>query len=299
MFHPSPLRYPGGKRKLIPFIKLLFKINNLEGGEYIEPYAGGASIALSLLFNEYVSKIHINDLSLPIYAFWYSVLNNAERFCQLIENTEITMDEWHRQKEIRSNYEIHSLFDLGFSTFFLNRTNRSGILDGGVIGGKNQNGDWKLDCRFNKKNLTNRIKKISEFKEQINIYNLDAAVFINEITPSLNAKSLIYLDPPYYLKGKKLYRDFYTHQDHEVIAQLVVNKINSPWIVSYDNTPEIQKMYAGLRHQFYNIHYSAADRYEGSEVMIFSNNLKIPTTDNPSKIKASQINHLAASFSPF
>jgi DNA adenine methylase len=282
----TPLRYPGGKGKLTDFIKLIFVENNLIGGHYVEPYAGGAGIAINLLFHGYVSCIHLNDLNQSVHAFWYSVLNQPDELCKAIYDVDVSMDEWHRQKAVLTNPSGHSLLALGFSTFFLNRTNRSGILKGGVIGGKNQDGHWKLDARFNKIDLINRIERIALHGTKIRLYNFDAVNFIESIVPTLPKKSLIYLDPPYYVKGKGLYQDHYIHEDHVGIAKLVKNGIKRPWIVSYDYAPEILDIYKGVKNITYGISYSAQDRYRGAEVMFFSDRLEIPDVENPSKLKS-------------
>ena len=152
----TPLRYPGGKKRLAPVVMRLLEVNGLKDIEYAEPYAGGASMALTLLFEEYASAIHINDLSRPVYAFWHTVLNEADELCRRIDRVKVTMREWHRQHKIYEQRETADLADLGFAAFFLNRTNRSGIIGGGVIGGKGQGGDWKLDARFTKADLIRR-----------------------------------------------------------------------------------------------------------------------------------------------
>lgn len=199
------------------------------------------------------------------------------------------MDEWHRQKAIYQEPEQHSLMEVGFATFFLNRTNRSGILNGGVIGGKEQTGNFKLDARFNKVDLTNRIRRIARYKERINLYNWDAAEFIQVVLPQLPVKALVYLDPPYYLKGKELYDNHYSHQDHAVIAELVKTRVNQKWIVSYDNVPAICQFYDGCPTTTYSLHYSATERYAGSEVMFFCKQLVIPWVSNPTRVKSNQI----------
>jgi DNA adenine methylase len=282
----SPLRYPGGKGKLAKFIKLVFEANNLFDGHYVEPYAGGAGVAFALLFEEYASHIHINDLNKSIYTFWHVALNETENLCRMIHDTPVNMNEWERQKEIQDHPQEYSLLNLAFSTFFLNRTNRSGIIRGGVIGGRNQNGKWKIDARYNKKDLVYRIEKIAGYKERISLYNLDASGFIKSVLPALPMLSLVYLDPPYYVKGAGLYENHYCHDDHESVASIVTSKIKQMWIVSYDNTPAIRKFYKDYRQLDYGLHYSAADRYQGSEVMIFCNQLSVPPVDNPVKIKA-------------
>lgn len=280
----TPLRYPGGKGRLSQFVADVIEQNKLEGGDYLEPYAGGAGIAISLLFLEYVSRIHINDVNRSVYAFWHSVLNRPEEFCSRISRTRVSMAEWHRQKNVQDDPNA-DLFDLGFSTFFLNRTNRSGIIRGGVIGGKGQTGDWKLDARYNKKNLILRIQKIAELEHKIKIYNKDAKVIINSVLPTLPRKTLVYLDPPYYVKGKGLYEDHYEHKDHVDIAKLV-KQLSHRWIVSYDNVWQIRKFYAGFRQRTFGLHYSAHNRYSGSEVMIFCDALTIPGKIEPSRAEA-------------
>lgn len=282
----TPLRYPGGKGKLTDFIKLVFEENELLDGHYVEPYAGGAGIALTLLLHSYASCIHLNDLNPAVFAFWHSVLHEPDELCKLIRDVPVNMEEWHRQKSVFNEPLEHSKLELGFATFFLNRTNRSGIIWGGVIGGKNQTGQWKLDARFNKTDLIQRIEKIALYRSRIRIYNLDAADLIQDILPALPEKSLVYLDPPYYVKGQGLYQNHYAHEDHVKIAKLVQAKIKLPWIVSYDHAPEIIEMYKKCRGITYGISYSAQDRYKGAEAMFFSKKIVIPDVKNPSNLKA-------------
>lgn len=281
----TPLRYPGGKGKLSPFIRLLFEQNDLIGEQYAELYAGGAGVAINLLMNNVVSHIHLNDLNYSVYAFWNSIVTKPDELCRLINDTKVTMDEWRRQKYIMSNPEQFSTLEIGFSTFFLNRTNRSGILLGGVIGGKEQLGNWKLDARFNKKNLLSRIDRIAKKADNISVYNLDTKIFLKDIYGRLPEKTFAYLDPPYYVKGKGLYQNHYTHDDHVEIAELIKKLDNKYWMVSYDNTPEINLMYSSLRKLEYGINYSAQERYKGPEIIFFSKKMKVPDVINPMKLE--------------
>jgi DNA adenine methylase len=276
MDYSSPLRYPGGKGKIANFIKQIFEKNLLLDGYYVEPYAGGASVALSLLFDEYTSKIVINDFDRSIYAFWHSVLNETDILCKLIFDTEVNIENWRIQRNLQRGKEQESLLSLGFSTFFLNRTNRSGIINAGVIGGINQNGTYKIDARFNKKDLINRIQRIARYKERIMLYNMDAVDLIKTISSELPEKTLIYFDPPYYVKGKDLYVNHYKHKDHVLVSEIIKGITTHKWIVSYDNTPQIKKLYNNIRKQEYKLSYSAINASIGNEVMFFHKDLYVP-----------------------
>lgn len=271
----TPLRYPGGKGKLAEYIKAIIKENGLVGGIYVEPYAGGAAVAIELLLLDYVDEIHINDLNRSVYAFWHQVLNNADTLIERIQATTVNMDEWFMQKKIQVDPNA-GLEDLAFSTFFLNRCNRSGILKGGVIGGKEQTGHWKLDARFNKDDLINRIRRISRHSDRITLHNRDAGQLVSQLSKELPAKALFYLDPPYYVKGKGLYDSFYLHDDHVQVSQIVRRLKKQKWIVSYDDVPEINRMYSECSAIRYRLSYSAQTREQGGEVMFFSSSLAIP-----------------------
>ncbi|TDB61333.1 DNA adenine methylase [Photorhabdus khanii] len=273
MFY-SPLRYPGGKSKLTAYVLETIKLNDLEGEAYVEPFAGGCAIAWNLLLNGHVRKVYINDLDPAIHAFWHSVLYRTEELCKLIRSTPITMDEWYKQREIyRKNTK--DFLTLGFATLFLNRTNRSGIIKGGVIGGLNQNGNYKLDCRFNKDRIIDLIKNIAAKSDSIRLTNLDAAHYIEEYIPNIDGKAFINIDPPYYVKGKGLYQNFFEHEDHNRLYKSV-SAISQPWIVTYDNTPEICNIYADFLPESFGLTYTAQTKYTGSEVIIHSPNLLKP-----------------------
>ncbi|MFZ2301777.1 MAG: DNA adenine methylase [Gallionella sp.] len=273
----TPLRYPGGKGKFAGYVKELFVVNKLLDGHYVEPFAGGAGIAIELLLQDYIEHAHINDLDRSIYAFWHSVLMETEALCDLIEHTPVNIEEWFRQRIIQQSIEAIGLLELGFSTFFLNRCNRSGIIKGGVIGGKNQDGKWKLDARFNKPDLLYRIKQIARFKSRISLHNNNAEDFLKIVIPDTPKNTLVYLDPPYYVKGKGLYTNHFVHNDHVRLAEQVSEGVaGTRWVVSYDNVPQIGLMYSNFRSLVYQLSYSAAERYQGSEIMFFSNELVIP-----------------------
>lgn len=272
----TPLRYPGGKSSIFEMVSSIIQQNELVGCHYAEPYAGGGGLALALLLKKVVKEIHLNDLDLSIWAFWNAMLNETDRFIHKIEKTVISIDEWHKQRKIQTDVNNADLFDLGFSTFFLNRTNRSGIISkAGVIGGLKQNSKYKLDCRFNKADLIKKISEISNFKNSIHIYNLDAVDFIKRTNELLPNKSFYCIDPPYYEKGSTLYRNFYQPKDHEELAQ-VIFYIKHSWILTYDITVPIQKLYKDSRQFIYNLNYSLNQKKVGTELLIVDNHLKVP-----------------------
>jgi len=276
----TPLRYPGGKAQLADFFVTFVELNELGDGVYVEPFAGGAGVAIALLLNEYVGEVMINDIDPAVYAFWVSATEHTEDFCRRIASVPLTICEWERQRDMHRAADATDVLQLGFSMFYLNRTNRSGILNGGVIGGKAQTGGWKIDARFNRDELIDRVRRIGRYRSRITVSNKDAAVFLTNLQSSLPAKSLAYLDPPYYEKGQHLYTNYYRDHDHKQIAKLVA-QLKQPWIVSYDNCPEIRAMYKGFRRTEYELGYSARDRRRGAEVMFFSDHVRVPAKLSP------------------
>lgn len=271
----SPLRYPGGKQKFYKKMLLILEENKLENITYVEPFAGGAGLAFALLLNHKVKKIILNDYDKSIYAFWYSILNHTDDFCNKIANTKISISEWRIQKEIQLNKDKTDLFSLGFSTFFLNRTNRSGIIKAGPIGGYKQTGKYKIDCRFNKEKLIALIKNIASFKENIEITNLDALDFI-ELLKSRNENYFIFFDPPYYKKGKDLYVNFYNHESHVILSKSIMKNLKDfRWIITYDNCDEIKEIYKSFNKKYYQLTYTAGTVRKATELLYY-NKIVIP-----------------------
>lgn len=266
----SPLRYPGGKNCIFPFVSDLFYENNFIGINYAEPYAGGAGLALRLLFEGYVDHIYINDLDTSIYTFWESILEKPDDFCKWISEVKIDIRNWNKYKEIQQNVNSVDPFELAKSTFFLNRTNVSGVIKGGVIGGQEQYGKYKIDARFNKNDLINRIQNIAKLSSRITISNLDGLVFAGK----MNRKKediFIYIDPPYFQKGADLYMNFYSKNDHKKLSKYI-HSIQKKWMVSYDNHDFILNLYAEQNKVLYQLSQSASNRV-GDEVLIFSEDL--------------------------
>jgi DNA adenine methylase len=277
----TPLRYPGGKQRLAPFITEVLRSNKLLGGHYAEPYAGGAGVAIHLLLSNHVEHIYLNDSSPAIYAFWRSIQINADEFCRRIASASLTVDEWRRQRYILKHTSGFPQIDVGFSLFYLNRCNRSGIPNGGVIGGLNQQGRWKMDARFPRNELIRRVEAIAKNRERITATNLDAEVFIRQHVRKLPRRTLVYCDPPYYHQANRLYLDYYKPRDHVRLARTIQKHLKRPWLVSYDDVPEIRRCYTKRDHIFCKVQYNAARAYTGTEIFFASDELKLPDGASP------------------
>lgn len=275
----SPLRYPGGKTCIYKFMTCLLEENDMVGGNYAEPYAGGAGLALRLLMDEYVNEIYINDLDPSIYAFWYAVLNNPDEMCRWIAEVKIDVRQWEEYKAIQREYKTVDSLDLAKSTFFLNRTNVSGVISGGPIGGLSQTGKYKIDVRFNRKDLIKRIYDIANFARRIHLSNQDGKDFLDTIDKNGQLEDVfIYLDPPYYQKGSCLYMNAFKDNDHAALAERVKH-LNSKWMVSYDNHEFILNLYGQENKVSYQLSQCASNRI-GDEVIIFDERLKFEKAVN-------------------
>lgn len=277
----SPLRYPGGKGKLSRFMAAVVRANGLSDGRYIEPYAGGAGIAWELLVTGVVRRVLINDISPHVFAFWTSVLQHTDELCRWIRDVPLSVEEWDRQKEIFHRPDDVSTLELAVACFYLNRTNRSGILNGGLIGGRHQEGKWRMDARFNREDLACRIRKIADCRARIEVTGFDAVEFLRQKSGGFSEKDLIYVDPPYFQKGRLLYYDAYGPNDHAAVAQLLSELQGPRWAVSYDDVEEIRQLYAFAPRLEYTIGYSARSHTRGREVMFFSTGMAVPQSVPP------------------
>lgn len=282
----SPLRYPGGKNKIAPLVSLLVEKSNIGKCTYIEPFAGGAGVALSLLFEGTASDIVINDYDKAIYSVWRAILYETEAFINLVRTSPLTIDEWKKQKNIYKNQNNKYSLELGFATFYLNRTNRSGILAAGPIGGYQQTGNYLIDARFNRESLVKRIEKIALYKRHIHIYNKDIESFIRNYLPKYEHKAFVYFDPPYYKKGKELYKNFFVHEDHKRIYELIKD-LNCYWMVTYDDVDEICEFYQNYECKKFDLTYSVANSGKKTEIMFLSDDKLWPCEDelNQRKIR--------------
>lgn len=259
---------------MLALVASLIRENRLVRPDYAEPYAGGCGLALSLLYGGFVDHVHLNDIDPGIWSFWYAVLEACDELVDLVENVPVTVEEWHRQKSIASAGDVDDPVSLGFATFFLNRTNRSGIINGaGMIGGFEQKGHYAIDCRFNREDLVQRIRRVHRYRSRIHLHKLDAIAFLSKRS-YFEPDTFFAIDPPYFRKGPYLYTSFYRPEDHADVAEAVRN-LQHPWIVSYDMADEIRRLYRGFRQFEFDIKYSVQSKRVGTELLITSKGLRL------------------------
>lgn len=264
----SPLRYPGGKAALYSQLRSLIRANGLAGQTYVEPYAGGAGAAVSLIVTGQVSHIAINDLDPAVHAFWRTLVEDPDFLIGRVLDVALTVDEWRRQREIYVSRGGGDFRALGFATFYLNRTNRSGVMNGGPIGGLDQTGSYKIDARFNREALIERMRLISLYADQITVTSQDGVAVINTYVERDDV--FIYADPPYFEKAGTLYLNAFTTSDHERLAQILNTHTEAQWLLTYDDVSEVARLYADRRRRPFALHYSAHRIQRATEVAVFS-----------------------------
>lgn len=282
----SPLRYPGGKGCLSSFLTDLLELNDLTGCDYYEPYAGGAGAALNLLCAGVVRSVHINDADPRVFALWRAIFDENERFIDRIAEVKLDINEWRKQQEICAAADTSDLFSLGFAAFYMNRCNRSGVLKGaGPIGGYAQDGKWRLDVRFNREGLASRVHTLGLLKANIHVSCLDAIDFLKDCLPkgNLRKKSFVYADPPYVVKGQKLYLNSYDAKDHAELSRYLSSQRVLPWLVSYDDAPLIKSLYADEQINLLPIRYSLQSKRAAQELLIAPHRLYLPISSRSAR----------------
>ena len=276
----TPLRYPGGKGRLTNYIREVMLLNGLDGGTYVEPFAGGAGIAINLLLDGTASRVVLNDADPSIFWFWKEVVEENERLADAVETCEVSVDEWRKQRAVQLRKGRAAPSELAFSTFYLNRMNRSGILDGGLIGGLRQAGAYSMDARFNRRELADRIRRIGESADRITLYCSDAAYFLASYLPQEcdPEDTLIYADPPYYDKGSTLYLNHYCYEDHVELSS-IFEDLDYRWVLSYDDVPEIREIYSWTAPVEFVMSHTANIAHAGRELFFAGRRTQLPDED--------------------
>jgi DNA adenine methylase len=270
----SPLRYPGGKSGLYARLRDVIRRNGLAGCTYVEPYAGGVGAGLGLLVTGQVSRIVINDLDPAIYSFWKLLSTDPDLLRSRIRSAKVDPREWAKQREIYLNADggASDNSDLGYATFYLNRTSRSGVLNAGPIGGHDQSGPYKIDARFNRDDLSERVRILSLYSQSMSVSCTDGKDIIKKHAGRRN--TFVYADPPYFLKSRGLYMNSFLPADHAELAMVLNARADRSWLLTYDNVPTVAELYPDRRRHEFGLYYSAHRARRAKEIVVLADSLE-------------------------
>lgn len=241
-YYLSPLRYPGGKRKLAARIAMQMDRHGLDYFERIlEPFAGGASVTIAFLEAGVAESAIISDLDPLVANLWATVFSSrAGELADRVLDAEVSLDEWLR---LRAN-DPEDQIERAFKCLFLNRTSFSGALSvtAGPIGGMAQESDYKIGCRYNRYALAERIWELSRLSHRVSVKNTDFRQLIASYRAAATRRGKVpndfwYLDPPFFHKADRLYRIWFADDDHRALRERL-ESLPGRWFLSYDNCPE-------------------------------------------------------------
>jgi DNA adenine methylase len=271
----SPFRYPGSKAGLADYTTTFINENLLTGCRFYETHAGGGALGLALLSRGVISKLTLIERDPLIYAFWKAATTRCDELCAELKKIEVSLATWNalqRYRRIRNPTDT-SIVRLGLAGLFFNRTNFSGVLAAGPIGGMKQGSRYKISCRFNRDDLIQRIVAINTHAREISIVYSDAVSFLRRNARQMSTHSLAYIDPPYYQQGPRLYRYHYSARQHQRLAEFICAQ-QFPWFVSYDRHPAVRKLFDGQKVVPITLNYAVKEARRAEELLI--SNLALP-----------------------
>jgi DNA adenine methylase len=285
----SLIRYPGGKSKLCQ--QIIDKLSSYitPNTIYYEPFFGGGGIGLKLLknpplksplgmryiFYPTISSIWINDKDIGISCLWTSVIKYAEKLKRkIIDFKPSVFDFYAFKRELlrldRKPILEDDIVDIGFKKLAIHQISYSGLgtKSGGPLGGINQQSKYLIDCRWSPKYLCKKIDNFHTLFSNINIEqqyctNEDFGVLLN----NANTNCLVYLDPPYYVKGNELYQCGFNENDHVRLSNML-RIANYKWLLSYDDCPEIRKLYWWANTESLSVNYTINTSNNKNELLI-------------------------------
>lgn len=268
----SPFRYPGGKAFLTDFVERGLKELDMRIEFYVEPFAGGAGAALNLLNRQAVERVVLNDLDIRMYSAWRAMLEENERFLEKLQSVSVDVATWKKCREIVTSPTNRYSFDLGFATFFINRTSRGGIVLGsGPTGGYKQESVWKIDARFYRETMLRRCKWIGDNAKRIAIHQERAISFLRKCAATLpQAQTYYFIDPPYVAAGSRLYFNAMSPEDHAELSTFLIEGNLKNWVLTYDNHPLIRKLYSTMDLSQLEVGYSLRRSRNEKELLISS-----------------------------
>lgn len=269
----TPFRYPGSKSSFASTVKSYVLHNDLQGCKIIEPYAGSAAVTLALVSEEICSSAVLGERDPLMFSFWKVALQQPDALINKIREADVSLERWHELRPLLEceTPEEDRLVEMAFAALFFNRTNFSGVLHTGPIGGQDQSSAYKIDCRFNREDLIARVREIAKLGDRINVVFGDAVDLIKEnkrrVTP------FFYIDPPYFVQGRKLYRHHYKLRDHVALSKSL-GSVKFNWMLSYDNHDVIRSLYGEFKQVEKKFQYSTRVSKNEDELLI--TNMEIP-----------------------
>ena len=286
----NPLRYPGSKASFSSSVGAFVTACGYTGFEIVEPFAGSASVSIDLVSSGICSKATLIERDPLLYAFWHAVFFDTQRLCNKIKELSVNLATWHELRPLLTikSPDEHELLDLAVAGLFFNRTNFSGVLHAGPIGGQQQKSAYKINCRFNKDDLIVRIRAISKLKDRVAVIFSDALEYLENQKSLNNLNRFYYIDPPYFVQGEKLYRYSFELPQHKQLAK-VLRELKAPWLLSYDKHAVIEMLYERYVSSGFEFKYSSKTRKVEREFLV--TNIKLPkkfSTEKP-QLKPSAI----------
>ena len=277
----TPLRYPGGKTWLLDYVKAFARFHKLSSTTIVEPYGGSASISVGLIRSQLVTDATVCERDPLIVAFWNVAIHRNEELIEYLSSLEINMETWYglrRYLDLEKTNLQNELEAAGAFLFF-NRTNYSGIIKGGPLGGKKQLSKYKLNCRFNKGRIADKIRSLKALEDKLKIIQIDGLEYMKNHALQSPDNVFFYVDPPYYGAGKDLYRFYFTDFDHQQLSAFLTGT-EIPWLLSYDDAEFIRNLYQKKSNLPVYTDYQSGHLRRGVKELLISNYVIPPASPN-------------------
>jgi DNA adenine methylase len=240
----SPFRYPGGKTWLVPRIRQWLGSLQERPDLYVEPFAGGGIVALTVAFEQLADHVVMVELDPQVAAVWRTILEGDAAW---LANAIVDFKLNEHTLEAALAQPATSTQELAFQTILKNRTYRGGILAPGA--GKikyGENGKGLLS-RWYPATISRRILEIARIRDRITFFEGDGLAVSKQYTD--NARCAFFIDPPYTAStkraGSRLY--LYSELDHTELFRLA-STFAGDFLMTYDNADELRALAA--THQF-------------------------------------------------
>jgi DNA adenine methylase len=240
----SPFRYPGGKTWLVPYIRKWLASLGPRPNEFVEPFAGGGIVSLTVAFEQLARHVTMAELDDDVAAVWQTVLGqHGVWLAQRIIDFDLTPEN---VEEILAK-PARSVRDRAFQTIVMNRVNRGGILAPGAGRIKNGENGKGMRSRWYPQTLQRRILDITKIRERVTFESGDGLKVLQRFLRRRD--TAVFLDPPYTAGGKRAGSRLYFHStiDHEALFDLA-GKLCGDFLMTYDDAPEVRSL--ALQHRF-------------------------------------------------